>query len=78
MKKKFVFILVAQTILILVTLMYAFVQQGIAQEYAKFASENAKIAERNAVRALEDVKLAREKYDKLIVELQECKNKSPH
>jgi hypothetical protein len=42
MKKKFVFILVAQTLLVLVTLMYAFVQQGIARENAILAEENAK------------------------------------
>jgi hypothetical protein len=69
MKKKFVFILAAQTVLILLTLTYAFVQQGIAKEYAI-------LAENNAVKAVEQAKLANEhavKCKELMIELQKCK-----
>jgi len=62
MKKKFIFILVAQTILILVTLTYAFVQQGIAREYAVLAEENAKKAIEFATKA-----------GNLATELEECR-----
>jgi hypothetical protein len=69
MKKKFIFILVAQALLILVTLTYAFVQQGIARE-------NANLAEYNALRAIEQTKLAHENavmYNKVRTELEKCK-----
>jgi len=79
MKKKFVFILLAQTLLILLTLTYAIVQQGIAQENARLAEENARKAVEQAKFADESARRALDnevKYNKAMVELQ--KIKSPH
>ena len=73
MKKKFVVILGIQSLVILILLTYAFVQQGIAQEKSVEAQRNAGIAQENAMRANEEVKKAQDRVQELRAELMKCK-----
>ena len=76
MNKKFVVALVIQSALILILLVYAFVQQGIAREKSIEAQKYAEIAQQNANEAMSQSILAREEARRareLTTELMKCK-----
>lgn len=82
MKRKFVVILVAQTILIFLALVYAFVERGIAKENAIRAAFMEELARLNAEKAVKQARLAEQNsilYNKAMIELRDAqKIKSPH